>query len=113
MLFVKISKGRDFGGVEHHPPIDESDLKKMYQMFDLQNPKYLQWRVFCDIMLYFGRRRRENLRTLKITDFNCTNDGDGHKYIYMDRDEQTKNHQDDENTASGQMYEIQGILSNN
>jgi hypothetical protein len=36
-----------------------------------------------------------------------------HKYIYMDRDEQTKNNQDDENTASGQMYEIQGILSNN
>jgi hypothetical protein len=24
----------------------------------------------------------------------------------MDRDEQTKNNQDDENTASGQMYEI-------
>ena len=56
---------------------------------------------------------RENLRTLKITGFNCTNDGDGLKYIYMDRDEQTKNHKDDENTGSGQMYEIQGILSNN
>jgi len=107
LVVCKDLKRQGFGGVEHHPPIDESDLKKMSQMFDLQNPKYLQWRVFFDIMLYFGRRGRENLRTLKITDFNCTNDG------YMDRDEQTKNHQDDENTASGQMYEIQGILSNN
>jgi hypothetical protein len=42
-------------------------------------------------MLYFGRWGRENLRTLKITGLNCTNDGDGLKYIYMDRDEQTQN----------------------
>jgi len=62
----------------------------MYQHFDLNNPKSLQWRGFCDIMLYFGRRGRENLRELKITDFNCTSDGDGHKYIYLDKDEKTK-----------------------
>jgi hypothetical protein len=42
-------------------------------------------------MLYFGRWGRENLRTLKITGLNCTNDGDGLKYIYIDRDEQTQN----------------------
>lgn len=94
-------KRNGFGGVEHHPPIEEVDLQKMYQMFDLQNPKYIQCRVFCDIMLYLGGWGCVNLRTLKITDFNCTNDGDGHEYIYMDRDEQTK------------MYEIQGVLSNN
>jgi hypothetical protein len=89
--------------------IDDSDQKKMYQHFYLKNPKSLPWRVFCDIMLYFGRRGRENLRELKITDFNCTSDGDGHKYIYLDKDEKTKKHQNDENTAAGRMYEVRGL----
>ena len=43
LAVCKDLKRQGFGGVEHHPPIDESDLNKMYQMFDLQNPKYLQW----------------------------------------------------------------------
>jgi hypothetical protein len=46
---------------------------------------------------------------LKITDFNCTSYGDGHKYIYLDKDEKTKNHQNDENTAAGRMYEVRGL----
>ena len=70
--------------------VDDSDLKKMYQHFDLKNPNSLQRRVFCDIILYFGRRGRGNLRELKTADFNCTSDGDGHKYIYLDKDEKTK-----------------------
>ena len=43
LAVCKDLKRQGFRGVEHHPPIDESDLNKMYQMFDLQNPKYLQW----------------------------------------------------------------------
>jgi hypothetical protein len=46
---------------------------------------------------------------LKITDFNCTSYGDGHKYIYLDKDEKTKNHQNDENTAASRMYEVRGL----
>jgi hypothetical protein len=53
-LFVKTLK--DFGGIDHHPPIEKADLVQMYQYFDFTNPKHLQWKVFCDIMLYFDRR---------------------------------------------------------
>ena len=81
----------------------------MYQNFDFANPKHLQWKVFCDIMLYFCRRGRENLREMKRSDFVCTTDSDGLRYIYICKDELTKNHQDDPNTASDRMYEIKGI----
>jgi hypothetical protein len=37
-------KGQGFVGVDHHPPVDDSDMKKMYQDFHLSNPKSLQWR---------------------------------------------------------------------
>jgi hypothetical protein len=60
-------------------------------------------------MLYFGRRGQENLRELKITDFSCTSDGDGNKYIYLDKDEKAHNHQHNENTAAGRMYEVKGL----
>ncbi|KAK3088709.1 hypothetical protein FSP39_022724 [Pinctada imbricata] len=79
----------------------------MYAQFDLTDPKQLQWRVFCDVMIYFGRRGRENLRDLKITDFACKRDGEGKMFIYLVKDEVTKNHQNDPNTASGRMYELQ------
>ena len=57
-------------------------------------------------MLHFARRGRENLRTLSITDFALLADPDGSSYIFMVRDEQTKNHQLDTNTAEGHMYKI-------
>jgi hypothetical protein len=69
-----------------------TDIKAMHQHFGLNNPISLQLRVFCDIMLYFGRRDREIPRELKITNFNCTSDGDGNKYIYLDKDKKTQNH---------------------
>ena len=55
-------------------------------------------------MLYFGRRSRENIHDLKITDFTATTDFDGRVYVDMKPDELTKNHQEDENTADGRMY---------
>ena len=48
---------------------------------------------------------------MKRSDFACTTDGDGLRYIYICKDELTKNHQDDPNTASDRMYEIKGINS--
>lgn len=48
-VFLAVCKdltGQGYGGVDHHPPIDELDLKKMYEMFDLTNHKLLLWRVF-------------------------------------------------------------------
>ena len=66
-------------------------------------------KVFCDIMLYVGRRDHENLREMKWSDFVCATDSDGLRYVYICKDELTKNHQDDPNTASDRMYEIKGI----
>jgi len=68
-------------------------------------------------MLYFGRRGRENLRELKKSDFelskSVTRQGGGdkeveHRYVRIKRDELTKNHKDDSNTAVGKMYEVKG-----
>jgi hypothetical protein len=59
-------KGQGFVGVDHHPPVDDSDMRKMYQHFHLSNPKSLQWRVLCCIMLYFGRRGQKILENLKL-----------------------------------------------
>ena len=102
-------KRQGFGEIDHPPPIEKADLAKMYQNFDFTNPKHLQWKVFCDIMLYVGRRGHENLREMKRSDFVCTADSDGLRYIYICKDELTKNHQDDPNTASDRMHEIKGI----
>ena len=55
-----------FGGVDHHPPVDDSDLKKMYQHFDLKNPNSLQRRVFCDIMLYLADEAGKISENLKL-----------------------------------------------
>ena len=42
--------------------------------------------------MHFGRRGRENLRTLRRTDFSVSTDGEGCMYVEKIRDEQTKNH---------------------
>jgi hypothetical protein len=64
--------------------------------------------VFVDLMLHFGRRGRENLRNLQRSDFAVTRDAEGALFVYKTRDEQTKNHQNDDERADGRMYEIKG-----
>ncbi|XP_021364170.1 uncharacterized protein LOC110457290 [Mizuhopecten yessoensis] len=99
-------KRQGLGGIEHHPPIDKVDLEKLYSSFILNDHESLQCKVFVDIMLHFGRRGRENIRDLKKSDFATTTDAEGWRYIYLTKDELTKNHQADTNTAQGRMYEI-------
>ncbi|CAC5418120.1 unnamed protein product [Mytilus coruscus] len=75
------------------------------------DPVSLQHKVFVDLMLYFGRRGRENLRDLKVKDFEFSKQGGGdkeHRYIRIQRDELTKNHMEDTNTAIGKMYKVKG-----
>lgn len=60
------------GAITHYPPIKESDLHKMYEYFDNNDRLKLQQKVFVDTMLYFGRRGRENIHELKISDFAAT-----------------------------------------
>ena len=64
--------------------------------------------------MYFGRRGRENLHLLKISEIAATTDSAGHLFIFMPHDELTKNHQDNPNTAEGRMYSRKGeFLHNN
>ena len=68
---VWICKRQGLAKVEHKPPICEEDLKKLYEStaFGLNDPEKLQNKVFFEVMLYFCRRGRQNLRQLKKTDF--------------------------------------------
>jgi hypothetical protein len=68
--------------------------------------------VFVDVMLYYDRPGQENVHDLKICDFAATTDSDGEVYIYLTKDEQTKNHQDDPNSGQGRMYIRKGNIDN-
>ncbi|VDH89273.1 Hypothetical predicted protein [Mytilus galloprovincialis] len=73
------------------------------------DPVSLQQKVFIDLMIFSGRRDRENLRDSKVKDFEFSKQGGGdkeHRYERIQRDELTKNHKENTNTAVGKMYEI-------
>lgn len=108
---TKELKRLGLAAVEHYPAIADADIEKMYMFFckDLESPKMLQYKVFVDIMIHFGRRGRENLATLTRQDFAVQPDPEGTLYIYKTHDELTKNHQtDSEKSSDGRMYEIKG-----
>ena len=44
-------------------------ILKKYSTLKTTDPTPLQQKVVIDIVLYFGRRGRENLRNLKVDDF--------------------------------------------
>ena len=103
-------KRQGLAKVEHKPPICE-DLKKLYEsgVFCLNDPEKLQNKVFFEVMLYFCRRGRQNLRQLKKTDFSFNTDGTGARYVCKTTDELTKNRrEDDEGFDGGVMYEKPG-----
>ena len=94
-LFTAVTKDlkrEGKGAVTHYPPIEETDIRKMYDYFNVNDNVKLQRKVFVDVMLYFGRRGREKVHDLKICNFAATTDPDGEVYIYLTKDEQTKNH---------------------
>ena len=70
----------------------EEDLKKLYEStaFGLNDPEKLQNKVFFEVMLYFCRRGRQNLRQLKKTDFSFNTDSTGARYVCKATDELTK-----------------------
>jgi hypothetical protein len=114
-LFTTVTKDlkrEGKGAVTHYPPIEETDLRKMYDYFNVNDNVKLQRKVFVDVMLYYGRPGRQNVHDLKICDFAATTDSDGEVYIYLTKDEQTKNHQDDPNSAQGRMYIRKGNIEN-
>ena len=107
----KVLKENSKSSVDHHPPISTGDLLTLRKYFlenVKNNPKVLQEQVFVNIIIYFGRRGRENLRQLKVSDFTVTSDSSGRLYLYQVTDELTKNHQDDSDKKDARMYQKKG-----
>ena len=73
---------------------------------DCNTPAGLQNKVFLDLMMYFCNRGRENIRSMKPSDFSVKTDENGRCYLTK-RDFLTKNHREDEDESStGLMFEI-------
>ena len=79
------------------PPIDEADLKKLYEsaVFDTSQPQTLLNKVFSEIMLCYCRLGRQNLRQLRKSDFVVATDATVAKFVTKVLDELTKNHRED------------------
>ena len=76
----------------------KDDIKKLYEsgLFALNNPDTLQNKVFFEVMLYFCRRGRQNLRDLKKNDFLVEIDPSKTKYVSKLKDKLTKNRRETE-----------------
>ncbi len=74
---------------KHKPPIN-----KLYEsgVFNTNTPATLQNKVFFEIIFYFCRRGRQNLRELKKDDFAIKVNGQGQRYVVKTKDALTKNH---------------------
>lgn len=109
-------KRKGLGGTDHHPPISEQDLQKLYNkdtpVFDVNTPFGLQRKVLFEITLYLCRRGRENLRSMTKNTFNVAKDDVGRMYVYQCVDELDKNHRADAagNVTEGRMYELPGTV---
>ena len=66
-------KRNGLGKIDHHPPISEQDLLKLYSaetlVFDTNTPYGLQRKVWFELTLYLCRRGRENLREMNKSTF--------------------------------------------
>lgn len=100
---VKELKRQGLGNIDHYPPIGKEDLVKMYAYFDINDNVKLQEKVFVDIMLYFGRRGREDIHDLKVDHFDVTTDQEGRVFVYL----KPENNPDDVIIpVPGRMYSI-------
>lgn len=89
--------------VEHYPPINADDMKKIYEsgVFNLKSPKGLQLKVFFELVFYLCRRGEENLRNLTKAHFMVKKAPDGSKYIEKVIDELDKNHRSKDEAEEG------------
>ncbi|XP_033756092.1 uncharacterized protein LOC117338811 [Pecten maximus] len=112
-VLVRISK-LGVSESKHKPPITTEDLDKLYNhgVFDVSTSSGLLNRVFFEFMYFFCKRGRENLRSLKKSDFVIRVDSQGKRYVVMKTEHQTKNHRGDdlqnEHFSQARMYEIPG-----
>jgi site-specific recombinase XerD len=87
-------KKRGLAKTEHKPPIADEDIKKLYEsgVFNTDSPATLQNKVFFEILFFFCRRGRQNLRQLKKDDFAIKINALGQRCVVKKSDELTKNH---------------------
>ena len=96
---------------QHKPAINKHDIKKLHEsgLFNLTQPETLQNKVFLEIMLFFCRRGRQNLRELKKEDFSICTDSSGVRFVCKVEDELTKNRRENnEAQESRTMFETGG-----
>ena len=108
-MLVKL-KDAGKGWVKRKSRISTEDMAKIQasKELDMNTPLGLQNKVFVDVMIYFCNRGRENLRSMKPSDFTISRDAEGIKYVIR-RDQLTKNNrEDDDGSTNGFMYEIPG-----
>ena len=94
---LKELKRQGMDTTKHKQAINAEDMEKLYDTGVLSddNPVALQRKVFVELMLQFGRRGREGLRTMRKDTFAIKRDGSGRRYITVVFNELTKNHQND------------------
>ena len=75
ILAVVKSSGK--GQIDHYPEVEPEDLNLLYSSFDIDSPTGLMEKVWLDIMVFFIRRGRENLRAMTKTTFSISADASG------------------------------------
>ena len=113
---MRMNKTDGKGTTRHKQPINDADLNKLKNYFEnnMAGPPSalcLQEIVLFNIIFYMGRRGRENLQAMTKDTFNITTDTNGTRYIYQQKDETDKNHNENDTEMSNQarIYETKGI----
>ncbi|XP_070546513.1 uncharacterized protein [Ptychodera flava] len=106
---VKTMKKDGKDTTTHKAPISCGDLKtlSMSPVLSIAHNVGLQRKVWFDLMLHFGRRGREGLRSLTKSSFAIERDDIGQRYVKYTFNEKVKNHAgnaDDNYTCHARMY---------
>lgn len=83
------------GDIVHHEEIESEDIQKLYGYFNQDTPVGLSEKVWFELTLFFCRRGRENLRSLKKDHFQVKVDANQREYVTQTVDELTKKTRED------------------
>lgn len=94
---------------QHHAALEPQDLAmlKTSGVIGTHNPMALQYLVWLNIALHFGRRGQEGYRVMKLNTFDIKIDAGGRRYLEQIQSEITKNHKGDK---IGNSYKPQGRI---
>ena len=103
---IKKLKSDGLAFTSHFPAISENDVKKIISSLDDTTPFKLQYLTWFYIQLYFCRRGGENIRDMKVSDFEILTDDTGRQYLIKSKDEMQKNHRENdvEHSIGGRIY---------